>query len=166
MYFNDIHILYYVLFGVIAAILGQVIDYCSKAFIKGHKIFSKETWKEYKGFVPNYTLIFFMVMSYIALLYKFGIYSDMVKNLDLIKYLLLIPMLLCAFYVDLKEQIIPNRLNLLMFEIGLALVVLNGFSNINIAINMLSGMLIRWRNIYNYSTFGKFYCRQRSNGIR
>jgi len=164
MYFNDVHILYYVLFGVIAAVLGQGIDYISKAFIKEKKIFSKETLSEYKGATPNYTLIFFMAMSYIALLYKFGIYSDMVKNIDLIKYLLLIPMLLCAFFVDLKEQIIPNRLNLLMFEIGLVLVVLNGFSNINIAIDMLFGMVVRRRNIYNYSINRKFYCRKRSNG--
>jgi prepilin signal peptidase PulO-like enzyme (type II secretory pathway) len=50
-------------------------------------------------------------------------------------------MLLCAFFVDLKEQIIPNRLNLLMFEVGIVLVFLYGISNINIAVNMLFGML-------------------------
>lgn len=91
--------------------------------------------------IPNYALIMVMVMSYIALIYKFGIHSDMAMNLNLIKYMLLIPMLLCAFYVDLKEQIIPNRLNLLMFEIGFVFVILNGFSNINVAINMILGML-------------------------
>lgn len=62
-------------------------------------------------------------------------------NLDLIKNLILIPMLACALVVDFKEQIIPNRLNLLMFEIGLVFVFLYGFNNINIALNMLIGLL-------------------------
>ena len=47
MYFNDVHILYYVLFGTIAAVLGQFVDYISKAFIKEKKIFNKKTFKEY-----------------------------------------------------------------------------------------------------------------------
>lgn len=46
-----------------------------------------------------------------------------------------------CFYVDLKEQIIPNRLNLLIFEIGLVLVFIYGFININISLNLLLGML-------------------------
>jgi len=106
-----------VLFGLIAALLGQFIDYASKSFMREKKIFSRVNFKEYtKIALPNYMLILAMVISYIALIYKFGIYSDITKNVDLIKYMLLIPMLLSAFYVDLKKQIIPNRLNLLMFE--------------------------------------------------
>ena len=97
-------------------------------------------------------------MTYISLIYKFGIYSDMSKNLELMKYMLLVPMLLCAFYVDLKEQIIPNRLNLIMFEIGLVFAIINGFLNINIAIDMLIGMVARWRNIYNNNNTRRAYC--------
>ena len=165
MYFNDVHILWYVLFGVIALLLGQFIDYISKSFIKEKKIFNKAEFKEYaKTTLPNYILILAMVISYIALIYKFGIYSDITKNVDLIKYMLLIPMLFCAFYVDLKKQIIPNRLNMLMFEVGLIFAVLSGFSNINVAINMFLRNDCRWGNILTYHTNWWNYCRQRGHG--
>jgi len=166
MYFNDVHILLYVLFGTIAAILGQFIDYSSKAFVKENRIFSKETFKEYaKTIIPNYTLIFIMVMSYIALIYKFGIYTDIDKNINLIKYMLVIPLLLCAFYVDFKEQIIPNRLNLLMFEIGIVFVVLNGFSNINIAIDMLYGMIVGGGIFIGITLLGGFIAGKEAMGL-
>ena len=37
MYFNDVHILYYVLFILVGGIIGQFIDYTSKCFIKERK---------------------------------------------------------------------------------------------------------------------------------
>lgn len=142
MYFNDVHILYYVLITIVGVIVAQFTDYCSRCFMKEKKIFSKENLKKYKRvIIPNYTLIIATVLGYVALLYKFGINDGLINNLDLIKYILLLPMLLCAFFVDLKEQIIPNRLNLLMFEIGLVITFLHGFTNINIALNMLVGMI-------------------------
>ena len=49
-------------------------------------------------------------IMYIGILYTFGV------SIDLFKYLALVPMLLSAFCIDLKLQIIPNRLNLTIFE--------------------------------------------------
>ncbi len=121
MYFNDVHILYYVILAMVGGLVGQFVDYCSRSFLKEQKIFSKESYAKYKRIMlPNYILIAITVVGYILLLYKFGIGNALDKNLDLIKYLLLLPMLECAFFVDLKEQIIPNRLNLLMFEIRIS----------------------------------------------
>ena len=142
MYFNNTHILYYVILTIIGGIAGQLVDYCSRCFLKEQKIFSKESFLKYKRIMlPNYILILCTVVGYILLLYKFGISSVIDKNLELVKYVLLLPMLECAFFVDLKEQIIPNRLNLLMLEIGLVFVFLHGFTNINLALNMLIGMI-------------------------
>lgn len=142
MYFNDVHILVYVVVAILGGFIGQFIDYCNRCFLKEQKIFSKESFEKYKRIMlPNYWLITIISIGYILLLYKFGIQNTFAQNLDLIKYIILLPMLICAFVVDLKEQIIPNRLNLLMFEIGLVIVFLHGFTNINIAINMLLGML-------------------------
>lgn len=142
MYFNDVHILYYVLLAIIGGVVGQFVDYCNRCFLKEQKIFSKDSFAKYKRImIPNYTLILITAIGYMFLLYKFGINNTLNQNLDLIKYLLLLPMLECAFVVDLKEQIIPNRLNLLMLEIGLVFVFIHGFTNINIALNMLLGML-------------------------
>ncbi len=138
MYINDVSILYYVLVGIIGAVVGWLIDYCNKMFLKEEKIVSKKNFKEYKmGFKPNYILMIIVAVAYIALLYKFG-------STDLIKfsmYACLIPMLLSAFVVDYKEQIIPNRLNLTMFEIGLVFVFMYGMTNLSIAIDMLFGMI-------------------------
>ena len=50
-------------------------------------------------------------------------------------------MLVSALMIDYKLQIIPNRLNLTMFEIGLFLTFIYGINNINIAVNMLLGMV-------------------------
>ena len=142
MYFNDIHILYYVAFAMIGGLIGQFVDYCNRCFLKEEKIFSKNSLAKYKRImIPNYFLIIATAIGYIALVYKFGIQRDILQNLDLIKYIFLLPMLECAFVVDLKEQIIPNRLNLLMFEIGLVILFIHGFTNINISLNMLYGMV-------------------------
>lgn len=139
MYINDIHILYYVLIAIVGGITGQFVDYCNKTFLKEKKILSKKNIKEYfKIYSPNYILIIITMMANIAILYKFG-------NTELLKvgmYICLVPMLLSAFTVDYKIQIIPNRLNLTMFEIGLIFVFIYGMTNLSIAIDMLLGMLI------------------------
>ena len=142
MYLNDVHILYYVAAIIIGGLIGQFVDYASRCFIKTKKIFSKKSFKEYKKtWFPNYILIFGIGLLYVGLLCKYGIdNTSLIKNIDLIKYVVLIPMLACAFFVDFKEQIIPNRLNLLMFEIGLVFVFIYGFSNINMSLDMLLGM--------------------------
>lgn len=142
MYFNDIHILCYVAFAILGGVVGQFIDYCNRCFLKEEKIFSKKSFSKYKRImIPNYLLILSTAIGYISILYNFGIKADMLQNLDLVKYLALLPMIECAFVVDLKEQIIPNRLNLLIFEIGLIIIFLHGFTNINIVLNMLLGMI-------------------------
>lgn len=139
MYINDINILYYVLIGLFGIVVGNFVDYCNKMFLKEEKILSKKNIKEYaRTFKPNYILSIITAVLYIALLYKFG-------STDLIKfsmYIFLIPMLLSAFVVDYKEQIIPNRLNLSMFEIGLVYVFIYGMTNLSISIDMLLGMLV------------------------
>jgi len=55
--------------------------------------------------------------------------------------MILTPMLLSVFVIDYKSQIIPNRLNLTIFEIGMGFAFLYGLSDVAITINMLLGML-------------------------
>ena len=50
-------------------------------------------------------------------------------------------MLLSVLVIDYKHLIIPNRLNLTMFEIGLLFTFIYGISNMNISVSMLLGML-------------------------
>ena len=115
----------------------------NKRLPENKKVFTLEIFKEYKKeFNPNYLLMIITAFLYIAILYKYGISSNIAENLDLIKYLILTPMLISVVVIDYKLQIIPNRLNLTMFEIGLVFAFLYGFSNVAISINMLLGMLV------------------------
>ena len=114
----------------------------NKRLPENKKVFSLDIIKEYKKeFSPNYILMIITAFLYIAILYRYGISDKIAENLDLIKYLILTPMMLSVVVIDYKLQIIPNRLNLTMFEIGLVFTFLYGMSNVAISINMLLGML-------------------------
>jgi leader peptidase (prepilin peptidase)/N-methyltransferase len=142
MYFNDVHIMYYVIVAIIGLFVGQFVDWMNKRLPEYKKVFSLDIFREHKKvFVPNYALMLINATAYVVLLYRFGIQETLIANLDLIKYLILTPMLLSVFVIDYKLQIIPNRLNLTMFEIGLVFVFLYGLSNVAISINMLAGMV-------------------------
>ncbi len=141
MYINDIHIIAYLVVGLVGLVIGQFIDWCNKRLPDDKKVFSKEIVSQYfKSFKPNYLLMIINSIMYIGLLYNFGF------SIDLAKYLLLVPMLLSAFCIDLKLQIIPNRLNLAIFETGLFFTFLSVIADTSIGINnfidSLLGMLV------------------------
>ncbi len=136
VYINDVHILFYVLFAFIGGFIGQVIDYLNIAFLNERKVISKESFKKYKEtFKVNYKLIVVNSCLYVALLYKFGM------NLDFLRFAILTPMLISAFIVDYKIQIIPNRLNFTMFEVGIIFAFIFGIQNLNLAKDMFLGMI-------------------------
>ena len=141
MYINDLYILTYVAAGIIGLFIGQFIDWCSLRMPEYKKVFSREFFKEYlKNTKPKYLLMVIVVVAYIALLYFNGL------TMDTVKFMVLIPMLIIAFIVDYKLQIIPNRLTLTIFEFGLiftfAETLLNTNLGINIFINNILGMLV------------------------
>jgi leader peptidase (prepilin peptidase)/N-methyltransferase len=142
MYFNNIHIVIYLIIAAVGLFVGKIVAWCNMRLPEEKSVFSKEFFKLNKeGLEKNYIMMILMAIIYVALLYKFGWKSEFYKNLDLIKFLILSPMLVCAFFIDLKHRIIPNRLNLSIFETGLVLTVIYGLNNINIAKDMLLGML-------------------------
>ena len=142
MYFNDVHIIYYVIVAILGLIVGQLIDWANKRLPEYKSVISKDIISEYKmKFKPNYLLMILTSIIYVTLLYTFGIKDTLIANLDLIKFLILTPMLLSACVIDFKLQIIPNRLNLTIFELGFVFAFLYGLSNVAITINMLLGML-------------------------
>lgn len=135
MYWNDTHILIYLVVAIVGGVIGQVIDYLNKTFLEEGKILSKENFKKYKITAkPRYSLILVNIVLYLGLLYRFGI------SLDFFRFSILSSMLICAFVVDYKEQIIPNRLNLTMFEIGLIFVFIFGITNLNVSRDLVLGM--------------------------
>ena len=141
MYINDLHILTYVVTGIIGLFVGQFIDWCNLRLPEYKKIFSRDFFKEYlKNAKPKYLLMVIVVIAYVALLYFNGL------NIDTVKFMLLIPMLIIAFMIDYKLQIIPNRLTLTIFEFGLIFTFAETLLNINLGINIfvnnILGMLV------------------------
>ena len=142
MYINDVYIVYYVVAAILGLIVGQLVDWLNKRLPENKKVLSKDFFIENKmNFKPNYILMLITAVIYVGLVYKFGIQETIVANLDIIKYAILTPLILSAFIIDYKMQIIPNRLNLAIFEIGIIFTFLYGLSDIAISINMLLGML-------------------------
>lgn len=142
MYINETHIGFYAFIAIIGLFVGMFVDWMNKRLPDYKKVFSKEIFTEYfANFKPNYILMLVTAIIYVALVFFYGIHNTFIGNLNLIKFLILTPMLLSAFIIDYRLQIIPNRLNLTMFEIGLVTAFLFGLSNVAITINMLLGMV-------------------------
>ena len=142
MYINDVHILGYIFIAIIGGVLGVFSGWCNERLPEYKKIFTKDIFLEYKTKLkPNYKLALINALLYVAILYRFGIQDTFIENLTILQYLLLVPMLLSVFVIDKKLTIIPNRLSLTMFEIGLVVCFINGIMNFNSAIDSVLGML-------------------------
>lgn len=142
MYINDTNIVFYLLASIIGLAVGQLVDWMNERLTENKKVFSTDIFRKYKiEFKPNYIFMLITMIIYIGLVYKFGIQNSFIGNLNLIKYVILTPMLLSVLVIDYKKQIIPNRLTLTMFESGIVIAVLYGISSVAITIDMLFGML-------------------------
>lgn len=142
MYINDVHIAYYFVAAILGLFVGEIVNWANKRLPEYKKVFSRDFFVEKRfEFKPNYILMLLTAAIYVTLIYVFGIKDTVIANLDLIKYMILTPMLLSVFVIDYHEQIIPNRLNLTIFEIGIIFAFLYGLSDVAITINMLLGML-------------------------
>lgn len=143
MYINDVHILYYVVVAIFGLFVGEFVSWANKRLPEYKKVFTKEFFTEMKlNFKPNYILMLVTSAIYVTLLYRFGLKETLIANLDLIKFMVLTPMLLSVFVIDYKLQIIPNRLNLTIFEVGIVFAFLYGLSDVAITLKMIIGMLI------------------------
>ncbi len=143
MYINDTHILIYTLFGVLGLVIGILTDWFNTKLPEYKKILSKDRYNQLKEKVaPNYFMIIANILLYLALIYIYGIKKDFAGNLPLIKYLIITPFLLTVFKIDFSYQVIPNRINLILFEIGLVFLFIQGILNINTALNLIIGMFI------------------------
>lgn len=139
---NNVHILMYVVFGILALVVGKLVAWMNVTLPEEKKVFSREFFKANKaGIEKSYINRIIMVALYWALLYKFGIGETFMQNLDLLKFMILMPMLVSSFMIDLKHRILPNRLNLTIFQIGLIFTFMAGINNINLAQDKLLGMV-------------------------
>ena len=142
MYFNNVSIILYVVAGILGLIVGNLVDWANIVLPQGKKFFSKDFFRLYlKNYKPNYLLQIIMAVIYIVITYFVGsrAMESIPAIIDYVKYIILAPLLVSAFIIDYKEKIIPNRLTLTIFEVGLLATVFTGMYNINLAINMMIG---------------------------
>ena len=142
MYIHDVHILIYVAFAVAGAILGKLVDIINGRLLDEKKMFGRDFFTKNPERKPNVFLPIINAAIYIALVYIYGIGHTLMQNITLIKYITLTPFLLSVFVIDYQEKIIPNRINLTIFELGILFVFLGGIFNINFAIDMVKGMIV------------------------
>ena len=114
MYFNDVHVIYYLAITILGAILGKLINWANYRLPEHKKVLSLDFFRSQKQYKENYLVILANIIINILILYNYGIQSTIIANLQLIKYLILTPMLLSAFVIDYRLQIIPNRRNALL----------------------------------------------------
>ena len=58
MYFNDIHIIFYLLIAILGFFVGKFIAWCNMCFVEEKKIFTKEFFVANKNGLKNYYGIF------------------------------------------------------------------------------------------------------------
>lgn len=147
MYFNNIHILIYLGVGLIGCLIGQIIGLINKRLENHERIFEKGSLKKFKiEFSAHYGLMTVMFLAYVGLLYVCGInFENWYSNIKTVSYFILLPLLVSAFVIDFRKQIIPNRLVLTIFEIGLVVTFFEGIFSplgMSLALNRLEGMFV------------------------
>ncbi len=136
MYINDIHILYYFFIGLLGLAVGQVVNWANIRLENHEKVFGKEFFSTYLPHMKvNFSLIFSIAILYIFILYFFGF------QIKLIEFLILTPLIISALIIDYRKQIIPNRLTLTIFEVGIIFTFIAGMSDINVFWDRLLGLI-------------------------
>ena len=126
MYINNINILYYLFLGIIGLGIGQFVAWSTVRLPDYKKVFVREFFTIYlKNEKPKYIYMVAMALLYVGVLYLYGF------QIKTLAYLALIPMLISALAIDYRLKIIPNRLNLTIFEVGLVYTFVEGIVNIN-----------------------------------
>lgn len=136
MYINNIHVLYYFFIGLLGIAVGQFLDFANVRLEEHKKVICKEFFTGYlKNMEINWKTIYIIPLIYVALLYFNGF------TLKFLEYIILTPMLISAFIIDYRKQIIPNRLVLTIFEVAILFAVIFGLTSLNLLIDKIFGML-------------------------
>ena len=162
MFIEDIHIFWYVGIGILGLIVGRFISLMNKNLPEHKEIFDVQVIKDFlKDTDANYTIMVITSVIYIALLRVIGM-GDII---ELIQFLVLTPMLISAFCIDYKLQIIPNRLTLTMLEVGLAFSFFCVINNLNIAVEMWLGMFLGAGIFLALTFLGNLIFRKKTMGF-
>lgn len=164
---NGVEVYYYLIqifLGIIAGVFSAIgiIRYKDEK-----KIFCKETYRNIRleGIPKVYILIFLNIIIYLVLLYFIGISTTFLGNFNLIKYMLITPLLIITFVVDFKIREIPNRVTLFLFQLSLINILILGFVNVNLALDSIYGGLICGGIFLFLAIVGKLIYRKEAMGM-
>ena len=139
MFIKDINIFWYIGIGLFGLLVGQFLGVINYSLTEHKKIFSIENLKKSLQILKsNYYINLIMCFIYLLILFFIGA-NDGVR---LAEYLILSPMLVSAFVIDYKLQIIPSRLTLSLWEAGILFSFIRGINNFNAAVEMWMGMVL------------------------
>ena len=94
MYIKNISIVYYLLIGLIGLVVGKVTAWANTVYVEEGNLSFKDFWQKRKTvFKMQYIIMFIIAFFYILLLYCFGFPNNFTKSLDLLKFMLLTPMI-------------------------------------------------------------------------
>jgi len=160
MYINDISILYYFLVGVAGMLTGQFLDWSMIRLRENKRIVCRAFFNNYlPNMQINNKLIYSMAIINIVLLYFGGF------NLQTLEFLLLAPILLLIFVIDYKDNIIPNRLTLTVFEIGIIFTIIFGYMDFSIVINNIIGLIVGGAVFAIITLIGKLIANKETMGF-
>lgn len=156
MYVNDLPIYYYFIIGIIGILIGQYMDWVIKRLRAKERVICKDFFKSYlKSFHINIPLMLITATIYVFVLYFHGI------SFECLEFVLITPILLGIFEIDRKDHIIPNRLVLCLFEVGIIFAIIfgcglvTGSNGINILIQKGLGLVAAFIIFYLIALLSK-----------
>lgn len=145
---NDVPLIIYIISVLVGVVSGVYASWGVERYYDEKTVFSKKFIKRIVEGIPYmYLCIFFNIFLNLALTYKYGeiLNGDgtlnIVSLITYIKYITIVPLLIITFIVDLKYEVIPNRVSTILMQLGIIFVVALGLINIMLAKEMLFGML-------------------------
>lgn len=135
MYINYLHIKYYLIIFLLGLIVGQFVKICVTASEYDENIFTKNFFYKYiKMQDLSLTLMLITGISYLILLYNIGI------KLELLKYMLVLPVILALIWIDYKKQDVAKRTVFFLIQIGMVFSIIEGMNDFSSLKNKLIGM--------------------------
>lgn len=164
---NGVNVYYYIIQIVLGIITGLFSAIGAVRYRDEKKIFCKDTYRNIKleGIPHLYIIILSNIAINIILLYFIGIAPTFIANLNLIKYMLITPLLIITFVVDAKIREIPDRVTLFLFQLSLINILILGFLNINLALDAIYGGLIGGGIFVVLAILGKLVYRKEAMGM-
>lgn len=172
MIINKANIILMIVSVILSIPAGIFTAWGSLRYYKEESIFKKGMKESFKKEPGRYFLALFLNLILLALItyFKGNILSgegniSIPKLIEYLKYILVTPVLLIALFVDIEYKVIPNRVSILVLEIGLFFAAFSGIYNIHKFTDSLFGMLVAFGTFLVISILGGLIAGKEAMGL-